>query len=83
MAAESITFLALIAACHVLGHHFGRAGHRGHALASHLTGAALLLGDAWAMSSTRARAAHRPAHPGTRPASPGGRPPPLVSTVCM
>ncbi|MFI7705420.1 DUF998 domain-containing protein [Nonomuraea sp. NPDC049480] len=50
MAAGSITFIALIAACHVLGHHFHRAGHPGHALASHLAGAALLLGDAWAMS---------------------------------
>lgn len=50
LAAGSISFTALIAACHVLGHHFRRAGHRGHALASHLAGAALLLGNAWAMS---------------------------------
>ncbi|GAA5039030.1 hypothetical protein HNP84_003466 [Thermocatellispora tengchongensis] len=50
MAAGSISFLALIIACHLLGHHFRRTGRRGHALASHLAGTALLLGDVWAMS---------------------------------
>ncbi|MDP9865719.1 MULTISPECIES: DUF998 domain-containing protein [Streptosporangium] len=54
MAAGSIAFAALIAACYVLGRHFSRAGDRGHAIASHLAGTALLLGDGWAMTGGRA-----------------------------
>ncbi|MEV7008145.1 DUF998 domain-containing protein [Streptosporangium sp. NPDC051022] len=50
MAAGSIAFTALIAACYVLGRHFGRAGRRGHAIASRVAGTALLVGDGWAMS---------------------------------
>ncbi|MFD9301787.1 DUF998 domain-containing protein [Streptomyces sp. NPDC060048] len=49
-AAGSITFTALIAACYVLGRHYGRAGNRGRALASRVAGTALLLGNGWAMS---------------------------------
>ncbi|MFG2228426.1 DUF998 domain-containing protein [Streptomyces sp. NPDC048723] len=48
-AAGSITFLSLIAACFVLGRHFGRAGDRGYALLSRVGGTALLLGNGWAM----------------------------------
>ncbi|MFI1015255.1 DUF998 domain-containing protein [Streptomyces sp. NPDC020965] len=50
MAAGSVTFLTLIAACYVLGRHFGRAGDRGRAAASRIAGTALLLGNGWAMS---------------------------------
>lgn len=49
MVAGSITFLALIAACVVLGPRLSQAGHRGLALASYLAGTALLVGDAWAV----------------------------------
>ncbi|MFE1550883.1 DUF998 domain-containing protein [Streptomyces sp. NPDC058718] len=49
-AAGSVTFTALIAACYVLGRHFGRAGMRKHAVASRVAGTALLLGNGWAMS---------------------------------
>ncbi|GAB3156324.1 DUF998 domain-containing protein [Micromonospora sonneratiae] len=54
MAAGSIAFTALIAACYVLGHHFGRAGERGAAVSSRIAGTALLLGNGWAMSGGRA-----------------------------
>ncbi|WP_329496206.1 DUF998 domain-containing protein [Kitasatospora herbaricolor] len=50
MAAGSIAFTALIAACYVLGRHFSRAGRRGAAIASRVAGTALLLGNGWAMS---------------------------------
>lgn len=50
MAAGSVAFFASIAACYVLGRHFGRAGNRGYAIASWIAGTALLLGDGWAMS---------------------------------
>ncbi|SEG73607.1 Protein of unknown function [Thermomonospora echinospora] len=50
LAAGSISFTALIVACYILGRHFGRAGDRGHALASRLAGTALLIGNAWAMT---------------------------------
>ncbi|MEV8630803.1 DUF998 domain-containing protein [Streptosporangium sp. NPDC051023] len=50
MAAGSVAFIALIAACYVLGRHFSRAGNRGHAIASRVAGTALLVGDGWAMS---------------------------------
>ncbi|GAA3142634.1 hypothetical protein GCM10010466_36980 [Planomonospora alba] len=50
LAAGSIAFTALIAACYVLGRHFGRAGHRGPAAASRAAGTALLVGNGWAMS---------------------------------
>ncbi|GGY09360.1 DUF998 domain-containing protein [Streptomyces tanashiensis] len=49
-AAGSVTFTALIAACYVMGHHFGRAGQRGRAVGSRVAGTALLLGNGWAMS---------------------------------
>lgn len=54
MVAGSISFVALIAACYVLGRHFGRAGNRGHAVASRIAGTALLVGDVWAMTGGRA-----------------------------
>ncbi|MET9339561.1 DUF998 domain-containing protein [Nonomuraea sp. NPDC003804] len=50
MAAGSIAFAALIAACYILGRHFSRAGDRGRAVASRVAGTALLLGNGWAMS---------------------------------
>ncbi|NAS20790.1 DUF998 domain-containing protein [Herbidospora sp. NEAU-GS84] len=49
LAAGSITFLSLIAACHVLGRRFSREGARGRAVASRVAGTALLLGNLWAM----------------------------------
>jgi hypothetical protein len=54
MAAGSIAFTALIAACYVLGRHFSRAGNRGHAIASRVAGTALLIGNGWAMSGGQA-----------------------------
>ncbi|MFB7258322.1 DUF998 domain-containing protein [Streptomyces nojiriensis] len=48
-AAGSVTFLSLIAACFVLGRHFGRAGDRRYALLSRVGGTALVLGNGWAM----------------------------------
>jgi hypothetical protein len=54
MAAGSVAFTALIAACYVLGRHFSRAGNRGHAIASRVAGTALLIGDGWAMSGGKA-----------------------------
>ncbi|WP_374104392.1 DUF998 domain-containing protein [Streptomyces sp. ISL-43] len=53
-AAGSVTFTALIAACYVLGRHFGRAGNRGRALTSRVAGTAPLLGNGWAMSGGEA-----------------------------
>lgn len=50
MAAGTISFAALIAACYVLGSHYGRAGNRRDAVASRVAGTALLAGDLWAMS---------------------------------
>jgi len=50
MAAGTIAFTALIAACYVLGHHFSRTGHRGAATASRVAGTALLIGNGWAMT---------------------------------
>ncbi|WP_327251537.1 DUF998 domain-containing protein [Streptomyces sp. NBC_01244] len=49
-AAGSITFTSLIAACYVLGRHFGRAGNRRYAIASRVAGTALLIGNGWAMT---------------------------------
>lgn len=50
MAAGSLAFIALAAACYVLGHHFGRTGHGGLAAASRVAGTAVVLGDGWAMT---------------------------------
>ncbi|TKK89367.1 DUF998 domain-containing protein [Herbidospora galbida] len=50
LAAGSLTFFSLIAACYVLGRRFSRAGQRGRAVASRVSGTALLLGNLWAMS---------------------------------
>jgi hypothetical protein len=50
MAAGSVAFTALIAACYVLGRHFSRAGNRGHAIASRVAGT----GNGWAMSGGQA-----------------------------
>jgi Protein of unknown function (DUF998) len=54
MAAGTVTFTALIAACYVLGHHFRRVGRRGAAIASRVAGTALLVGDLWAMTGGHA-----------------------------
>ncbi|MFE9559607.1 DUF998 domain-containing protein [Streptomyces sp. NPDC006487] len=53
-AAGSITFTSLIAACYVLGRHFGRAGNRRYAIGSRVAGTALLIGNGWAMAGGRA-----------------------------
>jgi len=53
MAAGSISFIALIAACYVLGRHYSRAGDRRNAITSRVAGTALLVGDLWAMSGGR------------------------------
>ncbi|MEV7096610.1 DUF998 domain-containing protein [Amycolatopsis sp. NPDC051045] len=50
MAAGSISFIALIAACFVLGRRFARTGNRRDAVLSGIAGAALLLGNVWAMT---------------------------------
>ncbi|MFI5530611.1 DUF998 domain-containing protein [Kitasatospora sp. NPDC051853] len=49
MAAGSVTFLSLIAACYLLGRHFRLAGDRTSAVLSRTAGTALLLGNGWAM----------------------------------
>jgi hypothetical protein len=54
MVAGSVSFIALIAACYVLGRHFRRAGDRGRAIASRVAGTALLVGNGWAMTGGRA-----------------------------
>jgi hypothetical protein len=54
LAAGSIAFIALIAACYVLGRHFSRAGDRRNAVASRAAGTALLVGDAWASGGGKA-----------------------------
>jgi Protein of unknown function (DUF998) len=50
MAAGSVSFTALIAACYVLGHHFSRTGRHPSAIASRVAGTALLVGNVWAMT---------------------------------
>ncbi|MET0133733.1 MAG: DUF998 domain-containing protein [Kibdelosporangium sp.] len=50
MAAGTVSFIALIAGCLVLGRHFSRAGNRGYAIASRIAGTALLVGNGWAMT---------------------------------
>jgi len=54
MAAGTVSFAALIAACYVLGRHFSRAGDRGYAVASRIAGTALLAGNLWAITGGRA-----------------------------
>ena len=54
MAAGTIAFGTLIAACYVLARHFRRAGNRAYAVASRVAGTALLVGDLWAMSGGQA-----------------------------
>ncbi|MFD9737262.1 DUF998 domain-containing protein [Umezawaea sp. NPDC059074] len=46
----TITFIALIAACYVLGRHFARAGNHRDAVLSRVAGTALLVGNGWAMT---------------------------------
>lgn len=48
LAAGSVAFFALIAACYVLGRHYSRSGDRRNAVASRVAGTALLVGDGWA-----------------------------------
>ena len=54
MAAGTVTFASLIAACYVLGRYFRRTGDRTRAVASRIAGTALLVGDAWAMVGGKA-----------------------------
>jgi hypothetical protein len=49
MVAGTVTFVSLIAACFVLGHHATRTGRRGAAVVSRVAGLALAAGWAWAM----------------------------------
>lgn len=53
-AAGTVSFIALIAAGHVLGRHFSRAGNRAYAIASRATATAALLGNLWAMTGGKA-----------------------------
>lgn len=57
LVAGSVSFTALIVACVVLGRHFTRSGDRTRAAWSRLAGAALLLGDGWAVAGGRAGSA--------------------------
>jgi hypothetical membrane protein len=50
MVVGSIAFAALIAACYVLGRHFGRAGNRGLAVASRVAATVMLAGVGWSMT---------------------------------
>ncbi|RSD09191.1 DUF998 domain-containing protein [Amycolatopsis eburnea] len=50
LAAGSVSFLALAAACYVLARRFARAGNRRDAVVSAVAGAALLVGNGWAMT---------------------------------
>jgi hypothetical protein len=54
IAAGTVAFASLIAACYVLGRHFDRTGDQARAVASRIAGTALLLGDAWAMTGGKA-----------------------------
>ncbi|WP_431899601.1 DUF998 domain-containing protein [Nonomuraea sp. bgisy101] len=54
MVTGSVTFIALAAACFVLGRHFTRTGARGMAVASRLAGVALIVGDGWAITGGHA-----------------------------
>ncbi len=56
MAAGTVCFTSLIAACFVLGRHFSSAGKGGAAIVSRVGGTALLVGDVWAMAGGRAGA---------------------------
>lgn len=54
MAAGTVSFVALIAACYVLGHHFRRTGNPALAVASGVAGTALVIGNIWAMTGGKA-----------------------------
>lgn len=54
MVAGSVTFIALAAACFVLGRYFTRTGDRGLAIASRLAGVAVIAGDGWAITGGHA-----------------------------
>ncbi|MGV9770834.1 DUF998 domain-containing protein [Streptosporangium sp. NPDC003464] len=54
MVTGSVTFIALAAACFVLGRYFTRTGVRGMAVASRLAGVALIVGDGWAITGGHA-----------------------------
>lgn len=54
MAVGSIAFIALIAACYVLGRHFSRAGDRANAIGSRVAGTVMLAGNVWAMGGGKA-----------------------------
>ncbi|WP_431899206.1 DUF998 domain-containing protein [Nonomuraea sp. bgisy101] len=54
MVTGSVTFIALAAACFVLGRHFTRTGARGMAVASRLASVALIVGDGWAITGGHA-----------------------------
>ena len=54
MVSGSVAFIALAAACFVLGRHYTRTGDRADAIASRLAGVALIVGDGWAMTGGKA-----------------------------
>lgn len=55
--AGSTAFVAIIAACLVLGHHYGRAGRRAVAAACRVAGLGFLAANAWSISGGYAGAA--------------------------
>jgi hypothetical protein len=55
-AVSSIAFIALIAACFVLGRYFSRTGDRVSAVLSRMVGTVFTVGNAWAISGGRAGA---------------------------
>ncbi|HZU59114.1 MAG TPA: DUF998 domain-containing protein [Actinocrinis sp.] len=50
MVSGTVSFAAIIAACFVLGRHFGRAGDRARARVSRIAAVVFILGDGWAMT---------------------------------
>lgn len=56
LGAGTVSFLALIAACFVLGRHFGRSGARGYAVASRVVGAVFTVGLVWSLAGGKAGA---------------------------
>jgi hypothetical protein len=50
MIAGSVAFIALIAACYVLGRHFSRTGKRGLAIGSRVAATVMLVGVGWSMT---------------------------------
>jgi hypothetical protein len=54
LAGGGIGFIALIAACFVIGHHYARSSHPRAALAAHLSALFFVAGDVWSMAGRAA-----------------------------